>query len=358
MKSSSILEEPRPWPFSRAQLTAGLRKYTGDNRLSVREIKEFDLPERRPSIGRIRGIHVVCQTSIGGKTYDLVLKEPQGTTRTGMAGAGRREVSFYHCLGEQIPLEIPNLLAAQPDGDWMLFERLTSGVAPETWKSDEYLLAIENIVLLHERFWGLEEFLDIYNWLGRPLSRDLEIYIQAASNGIEQLDKSSPIIGLTEDPSLLKMLEGLIAQTTVIAKELASMPCTLVHGDYWPGNLVAYPDGRMAVYDWQHVSIGPGILDLVKFFQASRWGFEPLPVSQIELVTRYREKLVENNGYIWQEGEWLKQWDYALLWIFLTDWVDLLAKIPAPVLKTRKTEIASIWLEPVTEAYHRWLKES
>jgi hypothetical protein len=124
--TSFVLDEQRPWAFSRAQLTAGLRNHTGDNRLTIREIKEFDLPNRRPSVGRIRGIQVVCQGSTGQLKFKLVLKEPQGTTRIGMAGAGRREVSFYRCLAEQIPIKIPHLIAAQSDGEWMVFELIAN----------------------------------------------------------------------------------------------------------------------------------------------------------------------------------------------------------------------------------------
>jgi hypothetical protein len=275
-----------------------------------------------------------------------------------MAGAGRREVSFYLCLGEQIPLEIPQILAAQPDGDWMLFELLASGTNPEDWTTEEYWLAVDNLALLHERFWSLDEYLDIYNWLGRPLSRDFEIYVQAASCGIDQLVSLSPPSVFTQDPDYLKLLKGLIAQAGVIAQELKLSPFTLMHGDYWPGNLAALPEGRLVAYDWQHAGIGPGILDLVKFFQASRWGFGRLPVSQAELVARYREKLAEKNGFKWEDSDWQKHWDFALLWIFLTEWVDLLAKIPAPIAETRQAEIESIWSGPVSEAYTRWLRES
>ena len=358
MQSSSILEEPRPWPFSRSQLTAGLRSHTGDNRLSVRDIKEFDLPVRRPSIGRIRGIHVACQGSTGQKKYDLVIKEPQGTTRAGMAGAGRREVSFYKCLGEQIPIEIPRILASQPDGDWMLFELFPPGAGPETWKADDYLLAIDNLVILHDRFWGLHEFLEFYNWLGRPLTRDFEIFIQAATAGIEQFVMRGAHTIIEREPDFIDVLRNLVEQARGIAQELKSAPFTLMHGEYGPGNILITLDGRRITYDWQHAGMGPGILDLVKFFQASRWGFDPLPLAQAEFASRYREKLRETNGFTWEDGDWQKQWDYALLWTFLTDWVDLLAQIPTPIIETRQTEIESIWLHPVTETYMRWLKET
>jgi hypothetical protein len=350
MLSNSVLEEQRPWAFSRAQLTAGLRNHTGDNKLTIREIKEYDLPNRRPSIGRIRGIQIVCQSNSGQLKFKLVLKEPQGTTRAGTAGAGRREVSFYRCLGEQIPIEIPRLFAAQPDGEWMVFEQVQASTASDYWQAKQYLMATDNLVTLHDRFWTLEGDLEIYNWLGRPLTRDVEIYIQAAASGIERLLNRGPLPIFKDKPAYLKMLEVLVDRAPFIAQGLKKCPFTLVHGDFWPGNMFLTSTGKIVAYDWQNVSIGPGILDLVKFYQSSRWHFTPLPLTQTKITARYRNQLMKKNGFTWSNSEWDCCWDYTLLWIFLTEWVDLLAQIPKSILETRQADIKSIWLEPVSKA--------
>jgi len=350
MHSNSVLEEQRPWAFSRAQLTAGLRNHTGDNRLSVREINEFDLPDRRPSVGRIRGIQVVCQGSTGQLRFKLVLKEPQGTTRAGMAGAGRREVSFYRCLAEQIPVEIPTLFAAQPDGAWMIFDHVQASPACDQWETSQYLLAINNLVTLHDRFWSLDEDLEIYNWLGRPLTRDFEVHVQAATTGVQRLLNRGTLPIFTQRPAYFSMLEDLVKGAGDIASELKNIPPTLIHGDYWPGNLFATPSGNIVTYDWQHVGVGPGILDMVKFYQTSRWRFSPMPISQAEIVARYRDQLENKNGFAWSDREWDRDWEFALLWVFLTDWVDLLAHIPTSILETRQVDIESIWFEPVYKA--------
>jgi hypothetical protein len=353
----SVLEEQRPWAFSRSQLTAGLRSHTGDNKLTIREIKEIDLPDRRPSVGRIRGIHVVCQGSTGRLRFNLVVKEPQGTTRAGMAGAGRREVSFYRCLGEQIPIEIPRLVTAQPDGGWMIFEHVLANNDLDRWETDQYLIAVDNLVTLHDRFWSLEKDLEIYNWLGRPLTRDFEVYEQAASTGINHLLNRGELPIFTQKPVYLNMLEKLVKQAGVIALGLKNLPFTLIHGDYWPGNLLTSSNGKMVAYDWQHVSIGPGILDLVKFFQISRWHFSPMPISQSQIAAKYRNLLMNKNGHTWVDKEWDRDWDFALLWIFLTDWIDLLAQVPSSILETRQADIESIWFEPVHQAISKRIRE-
>ena len=352
-QGTSILNEGRPWPFSRAQLTAGLRNHNADNKLTIREIKEFELPDRRPSVGRIRGLEVVCQGSAGRSRYQLVLKEPQGTTRAGMAGVGRREVAFYHNLAEQIPIGVPVLLADQPDGEWMVFEYIQMDLVSHQWTVDQYLLAIENLVTLHDRFWNLGDDLGIYNWLGRPLTRDFEIYLQAATNGAQRLLKRGSLPIFHHETGYLKMLQDLIGHAGVIAQELRKVPATLIHGDYWPGNLIQAPSGNILALDWQMVGIGPGLLDLVKFVQASLWNFSPLPLSQSALTSRYRKSLAEKNSFTWAEKEWQRDWNFALLWVFLTEWVDLFAYIPASMLETRQADIQSIWLDPVNEAIRR-----
>ena len=42
---------PAHWPFSLADLTAGLRRYYGDTSLSVEAHEEIRLEDRRPGLG-------------------------------------------------------------------------------------------------------------------------------------------------------------------------------------------------------------------------------------------------------------------------------------------------------------------
>jgi hypothetical protein len=353
MINPPLLEEPRPWAFSRAELTAGLRARTGDSSLVVTHIQELTIPFSRPSMGRIRGLGVICEASGTQKTFRLVVKEPQGATRTGTAGAGLREVSFYRNLVEQLPVSVPHLLAAHPDGDWLVFDMLPPHRQPDNWGVSEYLLATEKLVALHDRFWGLGEDLAAYTWLARPLDSEYEIYLQAARAGVRRLvDKVTSNL-LTRDPKLIRMLKRLVENADKIAAALRTTPRTLLHGDYWPGNISIGMDNGIAVYDWQQASIGPGVLDLYYFIQASQWYFSPIPISPKEIVSHYRTKLAEASGHSWDDETWAILWDYALLWIFLCSWVDLLASIPASILQTRYPQMRALWLEPVNAAINR-----
>jgi aminoglycoside phosphotransferase (APT) family kinase protein len=130
---------------------------------------------------------------------------------------------------------------------------------------------------------------------------------------------------------------------------------TLLHGDYWPGNINVHSDGSLTVYDWEKAAIGPPILDLLNFVKASFWWFEPLPISQEEIVDHYRTRIKLANGYIWKQAEWEALWDYAKLWTFMTQWLDLLATIPDSVLESRIEHLETAWLKPVMEAAERRL---
>jgi hypothetical protein len=355
MSATPLISDPRPWAFSRSELTAGLRAYVGDPTLSILDIQEQDIPYRRPAIGRLRGLKVTCKSAAGERVFELVLKEPQGTTRAGTAGAGRREVLFYRTMSVQLPVRVPQLLATHPEGNWLVLNLLPESIPPENWTAEHYRFAVEQLVVLHDRFWGLGDDLAAYAWLARPLGSDYSIFMQAARYGVRRLvDKVTSNL-ITRDQSLVRMLKRLVEHADLITAALRTGPATLLHGDYWPGNIALYPDNTITVYDWQQAAIGPGILDLFHFVQASQWYLGALPVTAEELGLHYRASLQGCCGQRWTDTEWALQWDYALLWTFLCSWVDLLANIPAAVLQARYQQIRELWLIPVEAAMDRRL---
>ncbi len=357
MITQPLIDDPRPWAFTRAALTAGLRAHTNDSSLVINDLYEMTIPYRRASVGRIRGLNASCESIDGKKHFRLAVKEPQGSTRAGTAGAGLREVSFYRSLAEQLPVRVPRLFASHPNGDWLIMEMLPPERKPESWTADDYIFVVEQLVTIHDRFWGLGNDLSVYPWLARPLGSDYAIYLQAAATGVHKLvDTDTPNL-LTRDPNLLPTVKRLVAHADKIAAALRTPPATLLHGDYWPGNITLSIDGICFIYDWQQASIGPGILDLLHFIQASQWYFDPLPITRSELISTYREKMAKAVHFHWEDAEWDSLWDYALMWNFLTNWVDLLVNIPSPVLQTQYLHLRSLWLDPVFAAVNRRLPE-
>jgi hypothetical protein len=355
LSSHALITDPRPWAFTRAELTAGLRRHTGDPSLRITKLEEREITQRRPAIGRLRGLKVETQGTTGDHTFNLVIKEPQGSTRAGMAGAGLREVSVYLVLGDHLPVRIPTLIAAHPKGDWLVFDQLPLGRISEKWQAADYLLATDQLVALHDRFWGLGDDLAVYTWLARPLDSDLNIHTQAAKTGADLLAQKETSGSLREDKELIKAIHTIIDHIDTVTNHLCGLPMTLLHGDYWPGNIHVHRNGSLTVYDWEMTAIGPGILDLLGFVQASTWWFSPLPIDSQEIIKYYRQRLAQSGTHTWKDKDWKADWDFAILWTFFSSWVDLLARIPKSILAARLMGLQNVLFNPVKEAIKRQL---
>lgn len=344
-----------PWPFSLADLTAGLRRYLDDTSLKVRDIEPLSLSQRRPAVGRIRGILATFEGRAGMDSLRLVLKEPQGTTRAGLAGAGRREVGFYRSLAMEVPLDTPDLIAGDPTGDWLLLELLEMRRQPGKWEIEDFFQAVDALADLHDRFWNLAQDLEVFAWLSEPLEADFDVHLAAADSAVERIVEAAGPEPLAGFPGRRWILELLAEEADRVVSPLREEPATLLHGDYWPGNIALRSDGSQTTFDWQLAGIGPGVMDLLVFINKSDWWFGPLPVPGPDLVSRYRDRLAASGTAHWSEEEWSLLWDHALMWRFVQEWLDLLAAVPLPVLATRAEQLDRVWLQPVEEALDRRL---
>lgn len=341
---------PWPWPFAQADLTAGLRRHLRRADLEVIDVQPVSVQHQRPSIGRVRGILAGYRTDSETGSCALVVKEPRGTTRAGLAGAGRREVGVYQSLAGQLPVRTPALIAAAVTGDWMILEAIRPLRRPDRWSRDDYIRAIQGLAALHDRFWGLGEDLDAFPWLGRPLEADFGVHVAAAAQAIEHIVTTGRPEALAANPERLAMLARLTAQADEIAAPLLGLPSTLLHGDYWPGNIAVAREGRQFVFDWQMASVGPAVLDVLTFVTKSQWWFGSLPVEPAELVGLYRQTLAELTGVAFPDDVWQAAWEHARMWRFLQEWVDLLAASPDALFGASTQALERLWLEPVADA--------
>lgn len=344
------------WPFSLSDLTAGLRRCFEDTSIKIVTIRPISMTYSLPAIGRIRAMIIEYTGKGGPDSCKLVVKEPRGTTRTGLAGAGRREVGVYSSLATYLPLPTPSLVAASPLGDWLILEAVQTIRNPTQWSEEDYKTAIIALTRLHDRFWGLGEDLFNFRWLSNPLSADFEVHVAAAANAIERIVSQAHPEPLASVPERMQLLATLTMQADRIVAPMLNQPSTLLHGDYWPGNIAILDDGRQVVYDWQMASVGPGPIDLLVFVTKSTWWFDVLPISQEEIVESYREALATTTSIRWEDEEWDLLWDHALMWRFLQEWIDLLAASPDPLLETRAEQLDQVWLDPVVKAVSRRLE--
>jgi hypothetical protein len=351
------------WPFSTAELTAGLRRYFAEPALQVTELAEQPLPAAlHSSRGRVRGLRVTYTPGAATFSVDCVVKEPDSGARPGLANAGLREAGVLRSLSIQLPMPTPALIASDPDGGWLVIEAVEAPSASEPWTADEYLQALALMARLHERFWGLADDLGAYPWLARPLTLDYEIHVYAAAQALGEIVRQEWPPLIAHSLQTLGSLGQIISQAEQVAEPLRAAPFTLLHGDFWAGNIVRDDDGDLVVLDWQLAGLGPGVLDLVVFLTTSQWtshstsaALPELPLTPAKLISRYRREIARLLGLRWSDAQWAELWDHALLWRFLQEMLPWLASVSHPEFLAREQLFADVWLNPVLAAADRRL---
>ncbi len=347
----------RPWPFTSAELTAGLRRYFADSSVQVKAWREARLP---PDAQRtVRGLSVDYTMRGGGaSSIQCVVKEPWGATRAGLGGAGVREAGVYRSLTAQLPVETPAVIAADPAGQWLVLEAVDGDVAPDGWSADDYRRAIRMLAALHERFWGLSDDLTVYTWLARPLARaEFEIYVYSAASAVEKMITANHPRLIAGSFDVLTSLGQIIAQAEQVAAALNAVPHTLLHGDLRPSNVALQADDdTLVVFDWQLAALGPGVLDLTAFVIGCQWERPDLPVAPAELIDLYRQEMARRVQARWSDDEWEALWDYALIWRFTQEMFDWLTHASRADFASREAQFDALWLRPLLAAVNRRLQ--
>jgi len=78
----------------------------------------------------------------------------------------------------------------------------------------------------------------------------------APSNCTEAFDRQFPVSELGMD--LDRMLEALQSSGNIVKRN----PCVLLHGDFWPGNILWQSAHLRAIIDWEDAHLGDPLIDL------------------------------------------------------------------------------------------------
>ena len=108
-------------------------------------------------------------------------------------------------------------------------------------------------------------------------------------------------------------------------------------------------------FDWEDAAIGPAVLDLLNFIQNSSWHFGQLPLPPEEIITHYRTRLAQTGNHVFTDDNWAQMWDNALMWTFVTGWINVLSRVPDALLTTRLTALETALFQPVKAAVARRL---
>jgi len=342
------------WPFTSIELTAGLRRYLADPTLRVLNVCEEPTEMCLPS-SPTRGVGIDVERANHREHYSYLLTQPR-RVRFGLPGWGRREIGFHRTITPPLPFALPEMVIADLDGKWIMLEPYPPRTPISQWSASDYRQAVINLAHFHDRYWALAEDLAVYPWVAFPLTDDFETVCLAAAHAVETIVQSGSLPVLCASLERMAAVARLISQADTIARVLQTMPQTLLHGDYWPGNISIDEDGRYVIYDWQTVSVGPGLLDLAAFAIKSQRYCSPMPVDPAELISLYRYSLATIVRQTWTDDEWGRLWDHVMMWRFLQEqlieWAD-----PNRVKTAERDEMLErLWLDPVFRAADRWLE--
>ncbi|MBZ0293276.1 MAG: aminoglycoside phosphotransferase family protein [Anaerolineae bacterium] len=346
------------WPFTRPELMAGLRRYLAASSLRLLNINAMALPDTMPGQSptqagtKLSGMSVNVLIDGEEQNLPLVLKEPP-MTQDGrvLRAVGQREYGVYRRLAPLLPLLVPGLVAGDESSGWIILEVLTGLRAAPDWTVDDYQEAIGNLVRMHDRFWALDEILSTYPWLARPLGADYDLTVAAARDAATMLLHADTLPQLVAYRGLFPLLVDAADEITAPLRREDS---TLIHGDYWPGNIARPLDGRQIVFDWQMAGIGPAILDLVGFVQSTNLYLQPA-LSASEMIASYRAQLDPLAHITWEDGDFDLLWDHALMWLFMTKWLGRLATMHPENYTAIEDRFRATWLDMVLAAAERRL---
>lgn len=169
---------------------------------------------------------------------------------------GHRELWAYERILPALDLDAPRffgVLHPEGTGERLVLERVAG--AP---------LHLEG---------GLEAWRAAAGWLGRFHGRGLAVRGGAAASG-RALAQDPALHGRWLSRALRRLpvaagnreVEALRVAARASIRCLAACPATLVHGEFYPSNVIASrtPEGwRVRVLDWESIGIGPAALDVV-----------------------------------------------------------------------------------------------
>lgn len=378
-------------PFSPGALQTAVRRYLSQPFASIGDI----VPKRLGGGFSGSPVYRLKVSYYGDKgdpgEVNLVYKE--GTAWAGglTADAARREVSFYRTLASQLPVRTPRILLTAQDmpagdtgshegittgmglraapvrgfsgPDWVLLEALPSEtVWPQAaWTEQHYRGALTALADLHAHWWDHPPDLASHAWIWTPTGADAVRLAHDAHEALLEIESARWGSGFFSPEELRPWLD-ITADPSPLLDVLNAMPHTLIHGDYWPGNIGvrSAPDHDLAqtdapaVFDWQFAGVGPSSYDLACFHATSRWWFGRLPLSLVEMRRHYLSRLNTLLDTRIDRSFFDLSLDAARAWRFATFWPHAILKHNI-YLQARRSYLHTTLLAPALASLKRCL---
>jgi aminoglycoside phosphotransferase (APT) family kinase protein len=193
-----------------------------------------------------------------------------------------REVAVYRHVLAGADIGTPNLVAGWADGDdagdgVLVLERVDGTPLAEIGDFAVWQAVARWLARMHATFSAVPRITASDRGpLSSLLRYDRDLLTTAGRRGLERASEQR--LGEPE------MLVALAARHEYALRALESASPTLVHGDFYPANIIVSGD-RIAVVDWELTGTGPAVLDLAAL-GAGAWS----AAERFELIRAYHEE--------------------------------------------------------------------
>ncbi len=184
------------------------------------------------------------------------------------------EARFYREIAEGVPVLHPSVVAGQARLGWgstLVLEDVTesgatAGAPGDAWTAEKAGLAVDELALLHARFWEHPGLSGDQAWLSGPVRRTEDalgsaLAVPLMTRGLARAGDAVP--AALHTPAL-----GYARHRRRWMRFLGEGPRTLVHHDVHPGNFF-WRGGRPGLLDWHLVRAGEGVGDVAYFLGTS-----------------------------------------------------------------------------------------
>ena len=171
----------------------------------------------------------------------LLLKDLSSSNhlpRPPLAPDPRREIAVYRDILAPLAVDGTPKVAAADDAGWLVLEFVDG---TPLWQIGE-----------------LETWRAAARWLAR-----LHTLPVPTDEWLQRYDE-------TQLEERLRLAPGTERFAAHVAERLAELPTCLIHGDFYPANILVEEGGRIRVVDWETCGVGPSVLDLAALV-SGRW---------------------------------------------------------------------------------------